>query len=271
MASERLVDTTLLAFAHKLADSAGSAIRPYFRHAISVTNKAGQQLFDPVTEADRAAEKAMRGLILAEYPAHGICGEEFADKAVEGPYQWVLDPIDGTRSFILGLPTWGTLIGLTCEGETVLGMMDQPYTGERFWSTGGEAYFREASGSEHVMRTRECPVLGDAIMTATAPDMFAPGFETERFQALAGRVRMMRFGGDCYLYCLLAMGFVDLVVEASLKTFDIAAHIPIIRAAGGVVTAWDGGDPLPGGRILAAGDPGLHAEALKVLAGKPGA
>ena len=184
MASERLVDTTLVAFAHKLADSAGCAIRPYFRQALSITNKAEQRLFDPVTEADRSAESAMRTLILAEYPAHGICGEEFEDKAAEGPYRWVLDPIDGTRSFILGLPTWGTLIGLTRDGEPVLGMMDQPYTGERFWSSGEAAHFRNASG-EHIMRTRRCPALGDAIMTATTPDMFKTSPENERFYALA--------------------------------------------------------------------------------------
>ncbi len=267
MNSERLVDTTLIPFAHKLADSAGQAIRPYFRHALSITNKAEQSLFDPVTEADRSAEEAMRRLILAEYPAHGICGEEHGDKPAEGPYRWVLDPIDGTRSFILGLPTWGTLIGLTRDGEPVLGVMDQPCVGERFWSGGGAAYFRDATGGEQVMRARECPRLAGAIMTATTPEMFEAGSESDRFYDLAGRVRMMRFGGDCYLYCLLAMGFVDLVVEASLKPFDIVALIPIIRAAGGVVTSWDGGAPVHGGRIVAAGDPRLHAEALKVLGG----
>ena len=149
----------------------------------------------------------------------------------------------------------------------LLGMMDQPCAGERFWSGGDAACFRDASGSEQVMRTRECPQLADAIMTATTPEMFKAGSESGRFYDLAGRVRMMRFGGDCYLYSLLAMGFVDLVVEADLKTFDIVALIPIIRAAGGVVTSWDGGDPTPGGRIVAAGDPRLHAQALKVLGG----
>lgn len=267
MSSDRLVDTTLVAFTHKLADSAGQVIRPYFRHALSITNKAELNHFDPVTEADRAAEEAMRALILAEYPAHGICGEEHGDKPSEGPYRWVLDPIDGTRSFILGLPTWGTLIGLTRDGEPVLGMMDQPCIGERFWSGGDAAYFRDASGSERVIRARECPQLAGAIMTATTPEMFNAGSESDRFYDLAGQVRMMRFGGDCYLYCLLAMGFVDLVVEADLKTFDIVALIPIIRAAGGVVTSWDGGNPTSGGRIVAAGDPRLHAQALKVLGG----
>lgn len=267
MTSERLVDNSLVAFAHKLGDAAGCVIRPYFRQTLSITNKADDAHFDPVTEADRAAEDTMRRLILAEYPQHGICGEEFEDKPAEGPYRWVLDPIDGTRSFILGLPTWGTLIGLTSNGQPVLGMMDQPYTGERFWSAGGTARARDVSGAERVMRTRPCPQLSSAVMAATTPEMFEAAAGKERFYDLADRVRMMRFGGDCYLYCLLAMGFIDLVVEASLKTFDIAPLIPIIRAAGGVVTTWDGGDAVNGGRIIAAGDPALHAQALKVLAG----
>jgi len=254
----------LIAFAHTLADAAGPAILPHFRKSIPVTNKADQGRFDPVTEADKAAEVAMRRLIEARYPDHGIYGEEFPDKPATGPFAWQLDPIDGTRGFITGLPVWGTLIGVSHEGAPLAGMMDQPYTGERFWSGIDGARFRSPAG-ETAIQTRKCPDLSQAILAATAPDMFKDE-QFDRFRALSGQVRMTRFGGDCYLYCMLAAGFIDIVAEASLKPFDIAPLIPIIRAAGGVVTTWDGGDPSQGGEIVAAGDPALHEEALKRLA-----
>jgi myo-inositol-1(or 4)-monophosphatase len=254
----------LIAFAHELADAAGPAILPHFRKSIAVTNKAEHGRFDPVTEADQAAEVAMRRLIEARYPDHGIYGEEFPDKPASGPFSWQLDPIDGTRGFITGLPMWGTLIGVSHDGAPLAGMMDQPYTGERFWSTAEGARFRNSAG-EIAIRTRACPVLGDAILASTAPDMFKDE-QFERFRTLSAQMRMTRFGGDCYLYCMLAAGFIDIVAEAGLKPFDIAPLIPIIRAAGGVVTTWDGGDPSRGGEILAAGDPALHEAALKQLA-----
>lgn len=266
MFSDAIEATDLLKFAHKLADNAGKAIQPYFRQRLSVDNKADQNLFDPVTEADRGAEAAMRMLISAEYPLHGIYGEEFPDKPADGPYAWVLDPIDGTRGFIMGLPVWGTLIGLTQDGVPVLGMMDQPYTRERFWAVAGcDAYFRNVYG-EGNMRTQPCATLSEAVLASTAPDMFKDE-DADRFSALSAKARMTRFGGDCYLYCMLAMGFIDVIAETSLKPFDIAPLVPIIRAAGGVVTTWDGGDPASGGRILAAGDAAVHAEALQVLGG----
>jgi histidinol phosphatase-like enzyme (inositol monophosphatase family) len=252
------------AFAHQLADASGQAILPYFRKSLSVTNKADAGRFDPVTEADRAAETVMRGLIEARYPDHGIFGEEFPDRPAGGPFSWVLDPIDGTRGFITGLPLWGTLIGLSHEGAPLIGMMDQPYTGERFWNATDGARFRGPSGETRIA-TRKCAYLGEAILAATAPDMFPEG-HFDRFQQLSARARMTRFGGDCYLYCMVAAGFIDIVAESGLKPFDIAPLIPIIRAAGGMVTTWDGGDPSSGGQILACGDPALHEQALKVLA-----
>ena len=255
----------LIDFAHALADAAGSAILPHFRSSLAVTNKAEQGHFDPVTEADRAAETAMRCLIEARYPDHGIYGEEFPDKPANGPFAWQLDPIDGTRGFITGLPLWGTLIGVSHDGAPLAGMMDQPYMRERFWNTADGARFRGPAG-ETTLRTRPCAALGDAILAATAPDMFK-GAQVDRFGALSAQMRMTRFGGDCYLYCMLAAGFIDIVAEASLKPFDIAPLIPIIRAAGGVVTTWDGGDPSQGGAILAAGDPAIHEQALRHLAG----
>jgi histidinol phosphatase-like enzyme (inositol monophosphatase family) len=251
------------AFAHQLADASGQAILPFFRKAMAVANKAESGRFDPVTEADRAAEAVMRQLIETRYPDHGIFGEEFPDKAPGGPFSWTLDPIDGTRGFITGLPLWGTLIGLSHEGAPLVGMMDQPYTGERFWNAPEGARFR-GPGGEMAIAARKCASLGEAILASTGPDMFSePQFN--RFSRLSASVRMTRFGGDCYLYCMVAAGFIDIVAEAGLKPFDIAPLIPIIRASGGVVTTWDGGDPSSGGQILACGDPALHEEALKLL------
>lgn len=263
MSGEKSVDREFVMFAHDLADNAGSVILPHFRGAGAVSNK-DEQAFDPVTEADRAAERIMRGMIQDTYPEHGIHGEEFDDIRSSGPYRWTLDPIDGTRSFILGLPSWGTLIGLSGENGPLIGMMDQPYVQERFWGSPSGAYFRGRQG-ERQIHTRRCASLSEAVLTSTTPDMFK-GDEAQRFQALAAQVRMARFGGDCYLYCLLAMGLIDIVAEASLKAFDIAPLIPIIQAAGGVVTSWDGNDPADGGRILAVGDPALHEPAMHALA-----
>jgi histidinol phosphatase-like enzyme (inositol monophosphatase family) len=266
MNPEKNLDLEFVMFAHDLADNAGSVILPHFRGAGAVCNKA-EQAFDPVTEADRAAERIMRGMIQEAYPDHGIHGEEFDDVPSNGPYRWILDPIDGTRSFIIGLPAWGTLIGLAAESGPVVGMMDQPYVRERFWGSKAGAYFRGGHG-ERQIHTRACASLAEAVLTATAPDLFKNG-EAERFQSLSRRVRMTRFGGDCYLYCLLAMGLIDIVAEANLKAFDIAPLIPIIQAAGGVVTSWEGGDPANGGCILAVGDPALHDAAMRALESDP--
>ncbi len=253
-----------LAFAHRLADAAGGAILPHFRNLTGVSDKGGSS-FDPVTEADRAAELAMRALIETHYPDHGISGEEFPGRPANGPYQWVLDPIDGTKAFICGLPLWGTLIGLSENGRPALGMMDQPYLGERFWSAGKGAYFRTRSGEARIV-ARPCAALGEAVLGATTPDMFQGG-DAERFAGLSRACRMTRFGGDCYMYCMLAAGLVDIVAEAALKPFDIAPLIPVIEGAGGVVTDWDGGDASKGGRVLAAGSPAIHEAALKILSG----
>ena len=258
----RTLDQDLSDFAHRLADAAGGVILPHFRASTAVINKAAGD-FDPVTEADRGAELAIRHLIEAEFPDHGILGEEFPEKSANSSYRWVLDPIDGTKAFITGLPIWGTLIGLTQDGKPVLGLMDQPYLGERFWNTADGAFFRDRH-SDRRIQTRACASLSEAIIGATTPDMFK-GAEAGRFQNLSRSCRMTRYGGDCYLYCMLAAGLVDIVAESGLKPFDIAALIPIIQAAGGKVTTWDGGDPSSGGQILACGDPALHEAAMKAL------
>jgi histidinol phosphatase-like enzyme (inositol monophosphatase family) len=261
------IDINCLAkFAQRLADAAGAAIRPYFRRAVGIDNKACGTDFDPVTEADRAAELAIRKLIIEAYPDHGVIGEEFEDRPGQGDFSWILDPIDGTRAFIMGLPMWGTLIGLSFKGKPILGLMDQPVTGERFWSAGDGAYYR-GPDSARAMKTRVCPSLALAKLACTTPEMFKADNELARFQSLSRQVRLTRFGTDCYGYCLLAMGQIDLVVEAGLKPFDIAPLIPIIERAGGVVTGWDGGCATQGGRVVAAGDARLHEQALSVLSG----
>lgn len=256
---------TFLATAHALADKAGAVILPHFRTGCAVDHKGGD-IFDPVTAADRGAEAAIRAGLAETYPSHGILGEEFGPLRTDAEYCWVIDPIDGTRAFILGQPLWGTLIGLTRAGLPLLGLMDQPFTRERFWSGESQAFFRH-DGTTKPMRVRACAGLGEALLATTSTDFFTSEEEHRRFEALSRAVRLRRFGGDCYNYCLLALGHIDLVVEAGLKPYDILPLIPIIERAGGIVTTWEGDDARNGGRILAAGDPRLHAAAVKVLSG----
>jgi histidinol phosphatase-like enzyme (inositol monophosphatase family) len=259
---------SLLACAHRLADISAAAILPYFRQDIAVEDKGegGQRGFDPVTAADTAAERVMRDELARVYPAHAIAGEEMADKAGRTDRRWIIDPIDGTRAFIMGYPLWGTLIGLADGKTPLLGLMNQPFTGERFWSEDGHAFWRRHGQDQRRLTTRKGVALKDAILTATTPDMFKSGEETQRFERIRSQVRLTRFGGDCYSYAMVAMGLVDVVVEASLKPFDIAALIPIIEGAGGRVTGWDGGPALEGGRVVASGDPHLHDSVLEILA-----
>jgi myo-inositol-1(or 4)-monophosphatase len=176
-----------------------------------------------------------------------------------------VDPIDGTRAFIMGSPMWGTLIGLLDGGSPLLGFMDQPFTRERYWSSADVSHLRIGDGPAQRITTRACPRLADAMLSTTHPDLFEPGAEIEAFARLTSEVRMTRYGGDCYAYCLLAAGFVDLIVEAGLKPYDIVALIPIIERAGGRISTWDGGPATAGGRIVAAGDPRLHEQAIAVL------
>jgi myo-inositol-1(or 4)-monophosphatase len=253
----------LLATAHDLADQAGAVIMPHFRSGLEVHHKGGATL-DPVTAADLAAETAIRESLSGLYPDHGVLGEEFAPTATDAEYCWVVDPIDGTRAFIMGQPLWGTLIGVLRHGQPVLGLMNQPFTGERFWSGRDDAVYRHG-GAERRMHTRACATLDDALLAATSPDLFTTEEEQAGVRAISSAVRLTRYGGDCYNYCLLALGQLDLVVEAGLKAFDILPLVPIVEKAGGVVSTWDGGDPRDGGRILAAGDPRLHALAVDAL------
>jgi myo-inositol-1(or 4)-monophosphatase len=261
-------EAELVAFAHHLADVSAAAILPHFRTGLAVRNKARGRAFDPVTAADRAAERAMRSSIAARFSDHGIIGEEFPTIGGRRRYRWVLDPIDGTRAFITGSPLWGTLICLMDGDRPLLGVMNQPFTAERFWSADGRLHWRGPHNAERTLRTRPCRRLADAVLTTTHPDLFT-GDAAAAFAAIRARVRMTRFGGDCYGYCLLAAGFVDLIVEFGLKAHDVAALVPIIENAGGAITTWDGGPPALGGAILAAGDPRVHRQALEVLRGAP--
>ena len=207
----------------------------------------------------------MRGLIAARYPDHGIVGEEYGQDRPDAEFVWVLDPIDGTRSFIAGLPVWGTLIGLRAAGRPVLGMMVQPFTGERFAGDGKRAWYAGPGGASE-MRTRPCASLGEALLFTTTPKLFR-GAELEAYERVERGVRLARYGTDCYAYCMVAAGHADLVIESGLKPHDIVALIPIIEGAGGVVTGWQGGSAAMGGQVLACGDPRLHAAVVARLAG----
>ncbi|TAK47642.1 MAG: histidinol-phosphatase [Xanthobacteraceae bacterium] len=252
------------AFIDRLAAISGEALLPFFRTALGVENKATTLAFDPVTEADRAAEMAMRRLIHANFPDHGIVGEEFGDVNPEAEYVWVLDPIDGTKSFIAGLPIWGTLIALQHNGTPVFGMMHQPYIRESFTGDGDGARFRGPTG-QRTLATRPCAALREATLFTTSPLLMNEA-DRAAFARIESTVRLSRYGGDCYAYCMLAAGHIDLVIETELKPYDIAALVPIITGAGGLITTWDGRPPQQGGRIIAAGDRRVHDEAMKLLA-----
>jgi myo-inositol-1(or 4)-monophosphatase len=255
-----------LDFAHTLADLSARAILPHFRRPLAVENKGGRAGFDPVTAADRAAEQAMRKAIARAYADHGILGEEFEAVPGAGRYRWILDPIDGTRAFLAGRPEWGTLIALADQGVPVLGLMNQPFTGERVWSDGRQTRARLPNGKVRRLSTRACASLSQAVLTTTHPDLLTGPGAAAAFGRIKARARMTAYGGDCYGYCLLAAGSIDIIVESGLKAHDVAALVPIIEAAGGLITTWDGGPALGGGRILAAGDARLHKEAMALLA-----
>jgi myo-inositol-1(or 4)-monophosphatase len=251
------------AFIGRLATASGEVILPYFRTSLSIDNKSAVHEFDPVTEADRAAEAVMRRLIKANFPQHGIVGEEFGSEHENAEYVWVLDPIDGTKSFIAGFPIWGTLIALMHRGTPVFGMMHQPFIGERFSGDSGSAFYSGSAGKRR-LAVRRCASLQDATMFTTSP-MLMNATDRASFGRVEQAVRLTRYGGDCYSYCMLAAGHLDLVIETELKPYDIAALIPIITGAGGIVTTWEGSPAPGGGRIIAAGDKRVHEAALKLL------
>jgi histidinol phosphatase-like enzyme (inositol monophosphatase family) len=252
-----------LEFACWLAEQAGHAILPHFRSSFGVGNKAATG-YDPVTLADRQAEELIRREIARTYPSHGIIGEEYGSQPGKSSLTWVIDPIDGTRGFVMGLPQWGTLIALNDGTRPVLGVMHQPFIGETFTGCRRGAYLRRA-GTQKLLRTRPIAALADASMCATHPDMFSSVGERAAFRRIADACKHTRYGTDCYAWCLLAAGLIDIVIEAQLKPYDIQAPIPIIEAAGGVITTWSGHHAQNGGRVVAVGDPKIHKLVLEML------
>lgn len=246
-----------VALAHALADAAGAAIRPFFRAPFRQEQKADHS---PVTEADRAAEAAIRAIVSRERPHDGIIGEEYGVDRPDAERVWVLDPIDGTRSFIGGRPIFGTLIALMIRGRPVLGVLDQPVSGERW--IGGESHPTELNGAP--IRTRSCGDLASALFATTAP------WFCRHFEALRAAARDTLLGGDCYNYGLLAAGHADLVVEEGLQLYDWAALVPIVEGAGGRMTDWMGAPLAQGsdGRVIAIGDPALLDQVLATMSSR---
>jgi histidinol phosphatase-like enzyme (inositol monophosphatase family) len=256
----------IIAVADALADAARAATLPLFRTALAVTTK-GNGGFDPVTAADHAAETAMRAVLAARRPADAILGEEQGATPGTSGLTWVLDPIDGTRAFLAGAPTWGVLIAAADAAGPIYGVIDQPFIGERFAGGFGRAAATGPRGRV-ALATRAARPLAEAILLSTFPEI-GTAAERAAFEALAARVRFTRYGLDCYGYALVAAGQVDLVVEAGLAAYDIAAPIAVIEAAGGIVTDWRGRPAQGGGRVLAAANVKVHAAALAVLASAP--
>ena len=255
---------TLRQFAHTLADAARAVTLAHRPPGSNVVDKNAGGLFDPVTEADRQAEQVLRGLIEARFPDHGISGEEFPDRPGSGGLSWSLDPIDGTRSFICGLPTWTTLIALLQDGRPILGVIDAPRLGERYLGLAGAAVLTGSDGTETRLKASGCTRLAQARMATTDPFLFE-GPEAESFDRLRCGSMTQRYGQDAYAYARLAAGSIDLVVESQLKPHDYNALIPVVRGAGGVVTDWRGGSDFSDGRLVAAATRELLDEALALL------
>lgn len=254
----------IIAFANHLADLSNEIAKKYFRLPNGEIAKADDS---PVTKADREIEAAIRSEIEKKFPEHGIIGEEFGDKNPQAEFVWVLDPIDGTSSFIIGRPIFGTLIALTSQGKSILGIMNQPISGERWVGVAGQgAWF---NGKK--IQTRECAEVSDAVLCASSP-FFFQGKDAEILKRLSAQTKYQHlggiiYGGDCYSYASLASGFVDIIFEPGLKIYDYAALIPIIEMAGGVVSDWEGSDIAlkSPARLLACGSKELHEKVLKIL------
>lgn len=253
----------ILTLAGQLADAAAVETLKWFRTpALLVDNKL-ESGFDPVTQADKAAEQAMRAVLAAHRPHDAIIGEEAQSQTGTTGFSWVLDPIDGTRGYVSGTPTWGTLIALNDGNTPIFGLIDQPYIGERFVGGLGHA-FMERDGVKTPLVTSETQSLAKAIIYTTYPEVGSK-VEALAFHQVAQLCKLTRYGMDCYAYALLAAGHIDLVIEAGLQAYDIQAPIALVRAAGGVATDWGGGNPMNGGRCICAATPELHAAALKIL------
>lgn len=250
-------------FLRELVSVASAAAVPHFRSGLPYEDKSVER-YDPVTIADRDTEEAIRRSIISRYPHHGVSGEEFPPVNPDAPFQWVVDPIDGTKAFLSGLPTWATLIALCDKNDPILGLMSQPIVGEYFIGGFGTTERFGDNGSSK-LQTSDVVQMTDASVFATSPDMFSPELELPKFNALSRSARMTRFGVDSYAYCMLAAGYIDIVAEAGLGFYDIAALVPIVEMAGGVITDWAGLPIREGGTAVAAANAKLHAVALATL------
>ncbi|KGM88898.1 Archaeal fructose-1,6-bisphosphatase [Roseovarius mucosus DSM 17069] len=256
--------TDIVKTAHAVADAAREAVLPFFRSAgLTADNKLPDGRFDPVTEGDRAAERAMRAALAELRPQDGILGEEYGAVSGTSGLTWVLDPIDGTRAFMSGAPTWGVLIAVSDENGPIYGIIDQPYIGERFEGGWGAARMTGPMGARD-LRVMGARPLSEAIVFTTFPELGSPA-EAAGFAEVSGHAKLTRYGLDCYAYSLVAAGHVDLVIEAGLAAYDIQAPIAVIEAAGGIVTDWQGGPAHQGGRAIAAAGRMQHEAALEIL------
>jgi myo-inositol-1(or 4)-monophosphatase len=250
-------------FAAALAEAAAGEILPHFRTRPDMDNKLASG-FDPVTAADRAGERAMRALIETTFPDHGIVGEEYGERPARSPFTWVLDPVDGTRSFVCGMTSWAVLVGLTYEGRPMVGVMHQPYVGEVFVGSPAGSFLKHA-GRTTRLATSPTATLAEAIATTTAPHLYRSRRQERFLASVNSAVRFMRYDGDSYFFCMLAAGQIDLALDAGLQPYDIAALVPIIEGAGGIVATWDGGSAAGGGDILAAANRTLFDQASALL------
>jgi histidinol phosphatase-like enzyme (inositol monophosphatase family) len=257
--------TEIIAVAHELADAARVATLQHFRQPGLMADTKEVERFDPVTVADRLSEERMRAILAARRPQDAILGEEFGATAGTSGLTWVLDPIDGTRGYLCGTPTWGVLISVRDAAGPIYGIIDQPYIGERFEGGLGRAEVNGPMGRA-VLKTRPARDLSEAILMTTFPEV-GTADEGAAFRRVADRAKLVRYGTDCYAYGLIAAGSIDLVIEAGLQAYDVQAPIAVIQAAGGVVTDWQGGAAHEGGQILAAANAAIHAQALALLRG----
>lgn len=254
----------LLSFAIELAEASRTVALSLFRTTMEVDNKHANG-FDPVTQADRAAEKIMRDMIEERYPDHGIFGEEFGEKAGNSGFTWILDPIDGTRSFICGTPTWMTLVGVKHDGRMIAGAAGQPYTDEVFAGSKAGSHLLRAKQTVALRCTHETDI-SKVLAGTTAPYLFRQNGHDERLMRIENAVQHLRFDADAYFHCMVAAGQLGVSIDTGLQSYDIAALIPIVEGAGGIVTTWDGQDPSNGGDILVAGNTALHEQAMALLA-----
>ena len=252
------IEATLLA----AAEAAAAHTLPLFRTGLAVDNKLSAG-FDPVTEADKGAEKVIRAIIAEAFPDHAIIGEEWGTTG-ESRYSWIIDPVDGTRAFISGAPVWGTLIGFAIDGVATAGLMSQPFIGETFLAVPGHSRY-ERGGLTQPNRVSGLADLGPARVFTTTPKLFNTPEYLRKWHAVEAATRLQRFGMDCYGYALLASGHADLVIEPYLNTYDIAALVPIIREAGGAIACWDGSEPTAGGNVVAAASHALLDQTLELI------